>query len=276
MPIERFEFRNANGLRLAAVLDRPPVEPRAYALFAHCFTCGKDNLAASRIAQALTAHRIAVPRFDFTGIGESEREFANAGFSANVVDLVAAAEHLQQTRGSAALLIGHSLGGAAVLAAAAHIAEARAVVTIAAPADPVHATRLFKDRIPEINANGEAEVVLAGRSFRVRREFLDDLTGQRLDERIARLRKALLVCHAPSDDTVGIDHANRIFTAAKHPKSFISLADADHLLSRKSDASYVGNVIAAWADRYLDGIATIQSTPESVKIGDAGSVAEPT
>jgi alpha/beta superfamily hydrolase len=205
MPIERFEFRNANGLRLAAVLDRPAVEPHAYALFAHCFTCGKDNLAASRIAQALAAHRIAVLRFDFTGVGASEGEFANAGFSANVADLVAAADHLRQTRGNAALLIGHSLGGAAVLAAAAHIAEARAVVTIAAPADPVHATRLFKDRIPEINANGEAEVVLAGRSFRVRREFLDDITGQRLDERIARLHKALLVCHAPSDDTVGIE-----------------------------------------------------------------------
>jgi alpha/beta superfamily hydrolase len=270
MPIERFEFRNANGLRLAAVLDRPAVEPHAYALFAHCFTCGKDNLAASRIAQALAGRRIAVLRFDFTGIGASEGEFANAGFSANVADLVAAADHLRQTRGNAALLIGHSLGGAAVLAAAAHIAEARAVVTIAAPADPVHATRLFKDRIPEINANGEAEVVLAGRSFRVRREFLDDLTGQRLDERIARLHKALLVCHAPSDDTVGIEHANRIFTAAKHPKSFISLADADHLLSRKSDASYVGNVIAAWADRYLDRTVPIESVLESVKIGDGG------
>ena len=252
------------------MLDRPPDEPAAYALFAHCFTCGKDNLAASRIAQALAARGIAVLRFDFTGIGASEGEFANAGFSANVADLVAAADHLRRTHEPPALLIGHSLGGAAVLAAAADIAEARGVVTIAAPADPVHATRLFKDRIPEINANGEAEVVLAGRSFRVRREFLDNLAGQRLDERIARLRKALLVFHAPSDDTVGIEHANRIFMAAKHPKSFISLADADHLLSRKSDATYVGNVIAAWADRYLDRIVPIQFSPESVKTGDAG------
>jgi alpha-beta hydrolase superfamily lysophospholipase len=270
MPIERFEFPNANGLRLAALLDRPPEEPAAYALFAHCFTCGKDNLAASRIAQALAARGIAVLRFDFTGIGASEGEFANAGFSANVADLVAAADHLRRTHGTPALLIGHSLGGAAMLAAATDIAGARAVATIAAPADPVHATHLFRDRIPEINANGEAEVVLAGRPFRVRREFLENLAGQRLDERIARLRKALLVFHAPSDNTVGIEHANRIFMAAKHPKSFISLADADHLLSRKSDATYVGNVIAAWADRYLDRIVPIQSSPVSAKAGDAG------
>jgi alpha/beta superfamily hydrolase len=259
MPIERFDFPNASGLRLAAVLDRPPEQPAAYALFAHCFTCGKDNLAASRIAYALAARGIAVLRFDFTGLGASEGEFGNAGFSANVADLVAAAHHLRRTHRAPALLIGHSLGGAAVLAAAAEVPESRAVVTIAAPADPAHATGLFKDRIPEINANGEAEVMLAARSFRVRREFLDDLAGQRLIERIAHLRKALLVFHAPSDDTVGIDNANRIFTTAKHPKSFISLADADHLLSRKSDASYVGNVIAAWADRYLDPIEPIES-----------------
>lgn len=276
MPIERFDFPNANGLRLAAVLDRPSEKPAAFALFAHCFTCGKDNVAASRIAQALAARDIAVLRFDFTGIGASEGEFANAGFSANVADLVAAADHLRRTHRAPTLLIGHSLGGAAVLAAAADVPEARAVVTIAAPADPGHAAHLFKDRIPEINANGEAEVVLAGRRFLVRREFLDDLAGQRLVDRIARLRKALLVFHAPSDDTVGIDHANRIFTAAKHPKSFVSLADADHLLSRKGDAAYVGNVIAAWADRYLDRIWPIESLAEPVKAGDAGTVVRAT
>jgi putative redox protein len=272
MPLERFDFPNPTGLRLAAVLDRPPEEPAAYALFAHCFTCGKDNVAASRIAHGLAARGIAVLRFDFTGLGASEGEFANAGFSANVADLVAAADHLRRTHRAPALLIGHSLGGAAILAAAPEVPEARAVVTIAAPADPAHATGLFKNRVPEINTNGEAEVVLAGRSFRVRREFLEDLAGQRLIERIARLRKALLVFHAPGDDTVGIDNASRIFTAAKHPKSFISLADADHLLSRKSDAGYVANVLAAWADRYLDRVVPAQSTAEPIDTGEAGTV----
>jgi alpha/beta superfamily hydrolase len=165
MPIERFDFPNASGLRLAAALDRPSGQPGAYALFAHCFTCGKDNLAAGRIAHALADHGIGVLRFDFTGIGASEGEFGNAGFSANVADLVAAADHLRRTHMAPSLLIGHSLGGAAVLAAAEEVPEARAVVTIAAPSDPVHATHLFKDRIPEINAKGEAEVLLAGRSF---------------------------------------------------------------------------------------------------------------
>ena len=272
MALERFDFPNPNGQRLAALLDRPPGEPTAYALFAHCFTCGKDNLAASRIAQALGTRGIAVLRFDFTGIGASEGEFANAGFSANVADLVAAADHLRRTHRAPALLIGHSLGGAAVLAAAAEVPEARAVVTIAAPADPAHTIGLFKDRIPEINARGEAEVVLAGRSFRIRREFLDDLAGQRLIERIARLQKALLVFHAPLDETVGIDNANRIFTAAKHPKSFISLAGADHLLSRKSDAMYVGHVIEAWVDRYLDKAAPVQPVDEAADPADAGAV----
>jgi uncharacterized OsmC-like protein/alpha/beta superfamily hydrolase len=252
MALERFDFPNPNGLRLAALLDRPAGEPVAYALFAHCFTCGKDNLAAGRIAQALVARGIAVLRFDFTGIGASEGEFANAGFSANVADLIAAADHLRRTYRAPELLIGHSLGGAAVLAAAAEVPEARAVVTIAAPADPAHAIGLFRDRIPEIDASGEAEVVLAGRSFRIRREFLDDLAGQRLLDRVARLHKALLVFHAPGDETVGVDNASRIFAAAKHPKSFISLDDADHLLSRKVDAVYIGHVIAAWAERYLD------------------------
>jgi alpha/beta superfamily hydrolase len=252
MTIEHFEFPNSNGLRLAGLLDYPSDEPTAYALFAHCFTCGKNNRAASRIGRALAARGIAVMRFDFTGIGASEGEFANTGFSANVADLVAAADHLRQTHRAPAILIGHSLGGAAALAAAAKVPEARAVVTIAAPADPAHTINLLKDRISEIEERGEAEIVLAGRSFRVRRELLDDLSGQRLAEHITRLQRALLIFHAPGDDIVGIDHANRIFTAAKHPKSFISLADADHLLNRKSDADYVGNVIAVWGQRYLD------------------------
>ncbi len=269
MPRERFDFPNANGQRLAGLLERPEGEPLAYALFAHCFTCGKDNLAASRIAQALGARGIAVLRFDFTGIGASEGEFGNSGFSGNVADLVAAADQLRKTHRAPAMLIGHSLGGAAVLAAAAQVPEARAVVTIAAPAEPAHATGLFKDRVPEINAQGEAEVVLSGRKFRIRREFIEDLSGHRLTDGIAALRKALLVFHSPTDDTVGIDNATRIFTAARHPKSFISLTGADHLLSRKSDAVYVGDVISAWVERYLDTSDDRQQSDDA-----AGAIAD--
>jgi uncharacterized OsmC-like protein/alpha-beta hydrolase superfamily lysophospholipase len=263
MRTERFEFPNASGERLAALLDRPDGEPLAYALFAHCFTCGKDNLAAKRIAERLTASGIVVLRFDFTGLGMSEGEFANTTFSSNVADLIAAADHLRRTHRAPALLIGHSLGGAAVLAAAADVPEAHAVVTIAAPADPHHVTGLFRDRLDEIRERGEVEVALAGRPFRVRREFLDDIAEQRLLDRVGSLRKALLILHAPTDQTVGIDNASRIFLAAKHPKSFVSLADADHLLSRRSDAIYVANVIAAWAERYLDAAPKPESTADA-------------
>jgi uncharacterized OsmC-like protein/alpha-beta hydrolase superfamily lysophospholipase len=252
MPAERFDFPNARGERLAALLDRPPGEPQNYALFAHCFTCGKDVHAAKRVAEALMARGIAVLRFDFTGLGASEGEFANTTFSSNVADLVAAADHLRRTRRAPALLIGHSLGGAAVLAAAGAVPEARAVVTIAAPSDPGHVAGLLRDRLEEIQAQGEVEVAIAGRPFRIRREFLDDIAEQRLTAQIAGLRKALLIFHSPVDQIVGIDNASRIFAAAKHPKSFISLADADHLLSRRTDAVYVANVLAAWAERYLD------------------------
>src|SRR5215472_4923273 len=223
-----------------------------YALFAHCFTCGKDSLAARRIAEALTARGIAVLRFDFTGLGSSEGDFANTHFSSNVDDLVAAADHLRATRGVPGILIGHSLGGAAVLAAAERIPDARAVVTIASPFDPGHVTGLFKEQVASIREQGEVEVALAGRPFRIRREFLDDVAERRLHDHVANLRKALLVFHSPTDDIVGIDNASRIFLAAKHPKSFVSLAGADHLLSQRRDAIYVANVIAAWAERYLD------------------------
>jgi len=252
MPAERFDFPNAKGEKLAAVLDLPVGTPRAYALFAHCFTCGKNVVAAKRIADALTALGIAVLRFDFTGIGSSEGEFSNTTFSSNVGDLVAAADHLRKMRQAPALLIGHSLGGAAVLAAASAVAEARAVVTIAAPFDPAHVTHLFKDKLDAIGTEGEVEVALAGRPFRIRREFLDDVAQHKLAEHIGKLRKALLIFHAPTDDTVGIENATQIFIAAKHPKSFISLAGADHLLTKRSDAVYVANVLAAWAERYLD------------------------
>jgi putative redox protein len=252
MPAERFDFPNAQGQKLAALLDRPAGEPRAYALFAHCFTCGKDIQAAKRVAEGLTALGIAVLRFDFTGLGSSEGEFANTSFSSNIADLVAAANELRRRARAPAILIGHSLGGTAVLAAAADVPEARAVVTIAAPCDPTHVTGLFKDRLDDIAAAGEVEATLAGRQFRISRAFVDDLAEHKLLERIANLRKALLLFHSPTDQIVGIDNASRIFAAAKHPKSFVSLADADHLLSRRSDAAYVANIIHAWAERYLD------------------------
>ncbi len=260
MPIERFHFEGEGGHQLAAALDLPDGEPSAYALFAHCFTCGKDGLAAKRISTALAAKGIAVLRFDFTGIGSSEGEFANATFSSNVADLVRAANHLRATRQAPALLIGHSLGGAAILAAAGQIAEAKAVVTIAAPSDPNHVTGLFKEHIDDIRKQGKVEVSLAGRPFTISREFLDDVHEHGLMARVTTLRKALLVMQSPTDDTVGIDNATRIFLSAKHPKSFVSLADADHLLSNRRDAAYVADVIAAWAERYVD-FATFAHTP---------------
>jgi putative redox protein len=252
MPAEPFDFFNTDGLRLAGLLDNPAGEVRAYALFAHCFTCGKDVHAAKRIAEGLTALGIGVLRFDFTGLGSSEGEFANTTFSSNVADLVAAADQLRKVKRAPSLLIGHSLGGAAVLAAGSAVPEARAVVTIAAPSDPAHVAGLFKDRLAEIDAHGEVAVTLAGRAFRIRRAFLEDVAEQELSGRIADLHKALLIFHSPTDDIVGIDNASRIFAAARHPKSFVSLTGADHLLSRRSDAAYVANVIAAWAERYLD------------------------
>ena len=259
MPTERFQFTGEGGHQLAAALDMPDREPLAYALFAHCFTCGKDVLAASRIARALSAKGIAVLRFDFTGLGSSEGDFANSTFSSNVADLVRAANHLRQTRSAPSILIGHSLGGAAVLAAAAQIADARAVVTIAAPSDPAHVTGLFADRLQDIRQHGEVEVTLAGRPFHIKREFLDNIAEHNLMAHIAKLNKALLVMHAPADDTVGIDNATRIFAAARHPKSFVSLDGADHLLSRKADTEYVADVIAAWSSRYLEPVPAEQA-----------------
>ena len=255
MPHERFQFTGDGGHQLAAALDTPDGAIRAYALFAHCFTCGKDVLAAKRIATALAAKGIAVLRFDFTGLGSSEGDFANSTFSSNVADLVRAANHLRETRKAPAILIGHSLGGAAILAAAAQIPEAKAVVTISAPSDPAHVTHLFEDRIEDIRQHGEVEVSLAGRPFRIKREFLDDVAEHGLMQHIAKLHKALLVMHSPTDDTVGIDNATHIFMAAKHPKSFVSLAGSDHLLTGKQDATYVADMIGAWSERYVDAAA---------------------
>jgi uncharacterized OsmC-like protein/fermentation-respiration switch protein FrsA (DUF1100 family) len=271
MPTERFQFTGEGGHQLAAALDLPDREPAAYALFAHCFTCGKDVLAARRIALALSAKGIAVLRFDFTGLGSSEGDFANSTFSSNVADLVRAANHLRDTRKAPAILIGHSLGGAAILAAAGQIPDARAVVTIAAPSDPAHVTGLFKDRIEDIRKQGNVEVSLAGRPFHITRKFLDDIAEHGLMAHVTNLHKALLVMHSPTDDTVGIDNATRIFLAAKHPKSFVSLADADHLLSKRRDDAYVADVIAAWVTRYLDPMmpdqaADLSEAPRAVVV----------
>ncbi len=249
---ERIEFPGTQG-KLAARLDRPDGPIRAHALFAHCFTCTKDILAAGRIAKRLTGDGIAVLRFDFTGLGASDGEFANTNFTSNVDDLLAAARWLAETHGAPALLIGHSLGGAAVLKAARKVDGCKAVATIGAPFDPAHVSHNFGESISIIEREGEAEVHLAGRPFRITRQFLDDIRSASIEDDVANLRRALLVAHAPFDRTVGIDNAARIFAAAKHPKSFLSLDHADHLLSQPEDAEYVAAVIAVWAARYLNG-----------------------
>ncbi len=252
MSIERFTFPGHSGDDLAARLDLPEGPHLATALFAHCFTCGKDITAARRIAGRLSAMGIAVLRFDFTGLGHSGGEFANTTFTSNVGDLVRAAEVLG-TRGMApSLLIGHSLGGAAVLKAAAEIESIKAVATIGAPFDPGHVTHNFGDALDRIAADGEAEVSLAGRPFKIGKGFVEDVSAAALEPIIRKLGKALLVMHAPRDATVGVENATRIFMAAKHPKSFVTLDDADHLISRPEDAEYAAEVIAAWAGRYLD------------------------
>ncbi len=252
---DRVDFIGHDGVnRLAARLDRPDGDIEACALFAHCFTCSKDIHAASRIAGALAERGFAVLRFDFTGLGASEGEFANTNFSSNVQDLLAAAAFMKETVGHGPeVLVGHSLGGAAVLAAAHDIPQARAVATIGAPADPGHIAHLLKDKTDEITAEGEAMVEIGGRAFTIQKQFLEDIAEQKVRENLANLRKALLIFHAPEDTTVGIDNAAQIFAAAKHPKSFVSLDDADHLVSRHEDAIYVADVLAAWAGRYIDG-----------------------
>ena len=239
MPVtKRISFPGANGHELAARLDLPAGEARAYALFAHCFTCSKDLAAARRIAQGLSQEGIGVLRFDFTGLCHSEGEFANTNFSSNVGDLIAAADYMRRELQAPAILIGHSLGGAAVLAAAGEIPEVQAVATIGAPSDVGHVLHQFGATLEDVLQKGEAEVKLAGRPFNIKRQFVDDARSQNLASKIANMKKALLVLHAPRDETVGIDNATEIFVAAKHPKSFVSLDDADHLLSRGEDADY--------------------------------------
>jgi len=251
MPSTRVEFPAGQGHTLAGRLDTPDGVPRAWALFAHCFTCSKDTKAATFIARALADAGFGVLRFDFTGLGGSGGDFSNTHFSSNVDDLVAAADWLRKHHGLPALLVGHSLGGTAVLAAAERIDDALAVATVGAPFDPAHVTHQFGTDLAVIERDGQARVKLAGREFTIRRSFIDDVSGQPQAARIRALRRPLLVLHAPGDNVVKIDNARHLFEAALHPKSFVSLDGADHLLTRAADARYAANVIAAWAARYL-------------------------
>ncbi len=266
MPTEKLTFTGHAGHTLAARLDLPHGPHLATALFAHCFTCSKDITAARRIAARLASMGIAVLRFDFTGLGHSEGEFENTSFSSNVDDLIAACEALDARGMSPSLLIGHSLGGAAVLKAAPTIPGVKAVVTIGAPFDPAHVTHHFAEDIPQIVAKGATEVSLGGRPFRIGKDFVEDVSQANLKASIAKLGAALLVLHAPRDATVGIENAADIFLAAKHPKSFVTLDDADHLITRPSDAEYTADVIAAWSKRYLKLTAPTEheAVPEGI------------
>ncbi len=274
MRSEKVTFPGSSGTPLAGRLDLPDDQPRAFALFAHCFTCTKDVVAASRIAKALTEQGIAVLRFDFTGLGGSDGDFANTNFTSNIADLVSGADYLRDRHIAPSILIGHSLGGAAVLAAAEHIPEARAVATIGAPAGIEHVLHLLTANRREIEETGEAEICLAARPFRIRKQFIEDISNQPQVDRISRLGAALLVMHSPTDETVGIDNARIIFDAARHPKSFVSLDGADHLLTRAADARFAASMLAAWASRYLDaGVApSPQGAPPSAEASESGLV----
>lgn len=251
MQTQKIAFNSERGEKLSGLLDFPVGPPRAFALFAHCFTCSKNIKAAGNISRSLTDAGIAVLRFDFTGLGNSEGEFADTNFSSNVADLLSATRYLETEHQAPAILVGHSLGGTAVLQAAPQVVSAVAVATIGSPADPAHVRHLFDSAASELQSHGAAEVNLGGRPFRIKRQFLDDLEKHDLPGTIRNLRKSLLIMHAPLDDLVEIENASALFIAAKHPKSFVSLDTADHLLSRETDSRYAGSVLAAWASRYL-------------------------
>ncbi|OKH90157.1 bifunctional alpha/beta hydrolase/OsmC family protein [Thalassospira sp. TSL5-1] len=273
----KLSFEGAMGASLSARLDLPAGPVLAYALFAHCFTCTKDLTATRKISQALNVQGVAVLRFDFTGLGGSGGDFGSTSFTSNLEDLRRAAQYLRDEFEAPKLLIGHSLGGAAMLAVAKDIPEAQAVATIAAPADVAHVTENFAAKLDEIRKAGQAEVSLSGRPFTIKKQFLDDLAGHDIEKSVSQLHKALLVLHGPLDQTVGIDNATRIFTAAKHPKSFISLDKADHLLRASEDAAYVAGVIAAWARPYIvktdaakSLVAAAGEGPDGVKARETG------
>lgn len=263
MKKSKIEFVGSDGNNLSGLLEQPGGQTRAYALFAHCFTCGKDIASASRVARALVAKGYAVLRFDFTGLGSSDGEFANTNFSSNVEDLVRAAAYLRDNWQAPKLLIGHSLGGTAVLKAAEVIPEASGVVTIGSPADASHVAKQFACDIDTIELQGKAEVSLAGRQFTIKKQFLDDIQSQAMDH-ISSMDKALLVMHSPVDLTVSISEAEKIYRAAKHPKSFISLDNADHLLMQKADAEYVAETIAAWAARFVTSTKLVSENEDEL------------
>jgi uncharacterized OsmC-like protein/alpha/beta superfamily hydrolase len=269
---EKVEFTGANGDLLAGRLDRPNGRPRAFALFAHCFTCSKDVFAAQRIASALAERGVAVLRFDFTGLGNSQGDFANTNFSSNIADLVAAADFLRAQHQAPKLLIGHSLGGAAVPLAAAKIPECIGVATLNAPFDPQHVQHLFSEALETIKNKGEATVTLAGRSFTIRKDFVEDLMVHSPAENLRHLRRALLIFHATKDNIVGMENARLIYEAAQHPKSFIALEGADHFLSRREDAAYIADMLAAWSMRYLEveTKAPPQAAAGTVVVSEAG------
>ncbi|MCL6265520.1 bifunctional alpha/beta hydrolase/OsmC family protein [Flagellimonas myxillae] len=255
MALQKISFKNSDGHTLAGRLELPVDQhPHNFAIFAHCFTCNKNLLAVKNIGKALTSHGFGVLRFDFTGLGESDGDFADTNFSGNVEDLVAAAEYLKSNYEAPTLIIGHSLGGAASIFAAAEIPSIKAVATIGAPSNPVHVKHLLRSGVDEILATGKAVINLSGRDFTIKKQFLDDLETKSLPETAKALRKPLLILHSPQDDTVGVNNAEEIYKAAHHPKSFVSLDGADHLLSKKEDSMYVGEVIAGWAKRYVGNL----------------------
>ncbi|WP_262694283.1 alpha/beta hydrolase family protein [Kordiimonas aquimaris] len=252
MRSEKVTFMGSQGFDLAARLDRPDGDVEAYALFAHCFTCGKDLNAINRISRALADDGIALFRFDFTGLGLSSGDFANTNFSSNVEDLLAAANFMRDTLDAPSIMIGHSLGGAATLVAAGRVPDIKAVATMGAPFDSTNVLKQFQGDLNTIEADGEANVMLAGKPFTMKQQFIDDARGQNVADHIANLKKPLLVMHSPIDDTVDVEHARKIYETARHPKSFVSLDKADHLLMRNpADGAYVARILSAWASQYL-------------------------
>lgn len=248
---KKITFKNADGKVLSARIELPDEEPIAYAVFAHCFTCNKNLTAVRMICKTLTEKKIAVLSFDFTGLGDSEGDFEHTNFSSNVEDLYSAAQFLTENHKAPSLLIGHSLGGAAVLFASVQMPYVKAIATIGAPSNPEHVSHLFHNDIDEIKESGKAIVSIGGRAFTINKQFIDDIQGRNIQRILGEYKNSILILHSPQDDTVGIENAAEIYKFSRHPKSFVSLNGADHLLSDKRDAEYVGNIISTWAERYL-------------------------
>lgn len=272
MKSERLLFKNTDGLELSASLEFPSDrKPTNYAIFAHCFTCNKNFSAITNITSMLTKSGFAVLRFDFTGLGESEGDFAETNFSSNINDLVCAADFLATNYEAPTLIVGHSLGGAASIFAADMIDSIKAVATIGAPASPAHVKHLFEKDITKIETEGSAKILLAGRPFEVKKQFLDDISSKNMKETLSKLNKAILIMHSPHDRIVDVSNAAKIFTNARHPKSFISLDGADHLLTNSRDSQYAGQVIASWVSRYLEIPEAEKLTPTKKVLARIGS-----